>query len=92
MDPVLSNLTDNATPSWVHFNWGVIGRELKKFGCELISKVKEAIVAGHHEIIREVIRFLMDHERTCIKERRKYDRQVRKGMTPEIVYVYPPPG
>ena len=32
-----------------------------------------------HEIIREVIRFLMEYEKQCIKERKRYDKAIKNG-------------
>lgn len=46
--------------------------------------MKEAIVNGHHEIIREVIKFLIEYEKQCIKEKKKYDRDIRHGREPII--------
>jgi hypothetical protein len=63
LDPVLSRMTDSGQQSWVHFNWGIIQRELKKFGAEMINQVKELIVVGQFEIIRDVLKFLMNFER-----------------------------
>jgi hypothetical protein len=63
LDPVLSNMTDSPALSWVHFNWGIIQRELKKFGAEMINQVKEIIVGGKFEVIRDVLKFLMNFER-----------------------------
>ena len=63
LDPVLSSMNDSAAHSWVHFNWGIIQRELKKFGAEMINQVKEIIVAGKFEVIRDVLKFLMNFER-----------------------------
>ena len=63
LDPVLSNMTDSGQQTGVHFNWGIIQRELKKFGAEMINQVKELIVNGHFEIIRDVLKFLMSFER-----------------------------
>ena len=63
LDPVLSNMTDSTEKSWVHFNWGLIQREIKKFGCEFSNLVKDLIIKKNHEVIREIIKFLMGFER-----------------------------
>ncbi len=63
LNPVLSNMNDSGSQSWVHFNWGIIQRELKKFGAEVINQVKEIIVNGKFEVIRDVLKFLMNFER-----------------------------
>ena len=68
LDPVLSSLTDSNEPSWIHFNWSVIQRELKKFGAEMINQVKELIIHGEHEVIRDVLKFLMNFEKQIKKE------------------------
>jgi hypothetical protein len=63
LDPVLGNMTDTTDKSWVHFNWGLIQREIKKFGGEFSNSVKDLILKKNHEILREIIKFLMAFER-----------------------------
>lgn len=63
LDPVIGNMTDTVDKSWVHFNWGLIQREIKKFGGEFSNSVKDLIVNKNHEVIREIIKFLTGFER-----------------------------
>jgi hypothetical protein len=63
LDPVLGNMTDTNNQSWVHFNWGLIQREIKKFGGEFSNSVKDLIVNKSHDVIREIVKFLMGFER-----------------------------
>ena len=70
LDPVLSNMTDSADHSWVHFNWGIIQRELRKFGADISQQVKEMVVDGQHDIIREVLKFLIDFDKQLSKEKK----------------------
>ena len=51
LDPVIGNMTDTVDKSWVHFNWGLIQREIKKFGGEFSNSVKDLIVNKNHEVI-----------------------------------------
>ena len=37
LDPVIGKLTDSWDPAWIHFNWSVIQREIKKFGAEMTN-------------------------------------------------------
>lgn len=83
LDPVLSNMTDSAQTSWVHFNWGIIQRELRKFGAEMINQVKELIVGGKYEIIRDTLKFLMNFERQIKKEAKNYQKQMQMGVQPD---------
>lgn len=63
LNPVLSNMTDTTDKSWVHFNWGLIQREIKKFGGEFSNLVKDLIMNKNHEVLREILKFLMAFER-----------------------------
>lgn len=63
LDPVIGNMTDTVDKSWVRFNWGLIQREIKKFGGEFSNSVKDLIVNKNHEVIREIIKFLTGFER-----------------------------
>lgn len=74
LDPVIGNLTDSSDMSWVHFNWGIIQRELRKFGADISNHVKEMLVNGEHEVIREVIKFLINFERVCHKDKKAFER------------------
>lgn len=74
----------------MQFNWGIIQREIKKFGAEINSVVKEALIYGNHEVIREIVQFLMEFDRKCAKERRRYEKDIAKGLIPEVIPKYPP--
>lgn len=63
LDPVLGNMTDTNNSSWVHFNWGIIQREIRKFGGEFNNAVKDLICNKNHDVIREILKFLMAFER-----------------------------
>lgn len=70
LDPVLAKLNDSDKFEKLVFNWGLIQREMRKYGVDITTKVKEALIDGHHEIMREILRFLMNFEKKCVKEKK----------------------
>jgi hypothetical protein len=44
----------------------------------------------NYDVVREVLRFLMDFEGLCNKEKKRYEKQLALGITPEVVPRYPP--
>jgi hypothetical protein len=75
LDPVLSNMTDTVEKSWVHFNWGLIQREIKKFGGEFSNSVKDLILNKNHDILIEIIKFLMNFDRYIRRDAKIIQRQ-----------------
>jgi hypothetical protein len=66
LDPVLGNLVDSLKGDVVRFNWGIIQRELRKYGAEISQTVKDNVIqTQNHEVIREILRYLMEFEKRC---------------------------
>ena len=52
--------------------------------------MKEAIInESNHDLIKEIIGFLYDFEKTIVREKNEYDRTVKMGYIPEVKPKYP---